>query len=134
MTEEEFQKRSGYEGNGWSKYQVMVLAQLRDQTELSKDVMEQLSEAREHRAVVDANMKNWIEQNNKRVDKLESQIEYVLNSKNGINDRLSKLEQFEEISKATKVKIGGLWALIGGVIVVIIDVIFNLLGYFSPKP
>ena len=67
-----------YDGNGWSKYQIMVLQQLEDHSELLHNLNKELIEIKQTIAVSEAELKMWRKSIMSDVETLEEQMDCVL--------------------------------------------------------
>ena len=52
-------QKNSYEGNGWSKYQIMVLQQLDDHNSVLQNLNKELVEIKQSMAVSETELKMW---------------------------------------------------------------------------
>lgn len=115
-----FNETAGYTGNGWSKYQLMVLNQLEDHTKLLTKLSEDLIQIQKRMEVDAAN--NIHEK--KHIDILKSNIYNILHDDNGINTRLKKIEQEKLVNIKANIKLKAIWSA-GGALIVFILMFFK---------
>lgn len=122
---------NGYEGNGWSKYQLMVLQQLEDHSEVLHNLNKEIVEIKQTMAVSETELKMWRTATMSDLKKIEKQIESILHEDNGINSRLNVLEINEELRNRMANKSKALWAAVGAALVCIVDLIAKSLAFFQ---
>lgn len=121
------EKRNHYEGNGWSKYQIMVLQQLEDHNEVLHNLNKEIAEIKQNLAVSDTELKIWRASAMSDIDLLESQMKNVLYEDSGLNKRISEIEKETEFKLKTNNKSRALWAALGAGAVAIVDIILKYL-------
>jgi len=120
-------------GNGWSRYQIMVLQQLTDHTKLLQALMSEINTIKQQIAITDIVSKNWRDQADRSIQELKQDVEFILEDETGINQRLKHIEDNTKIEEKSSLKIKAFWGLLGGAIVVIIDVTIRVVSLISSK-
>lgn len=118
-----------YEGNGWSKYQIMVLQQLEDHSEVLHNLNKELAEIKQAIAVSDAELKMWRKSIMSDVETLEEQMDCVLYEDKGVSGRLGELETELKYKEKTAAKNKALWAAIGAGAACVADLIIKLMQF-----
>jgi hypothetical protein len=116
-----------YDGNGWSKYQLMVLQQLDDHNKVLQNLNKEIVDMKQSNAVSEAEQKMWKKQIVELSEDTTEKLDHILYDEGGIANRLSTLEKVKEIQEQTSLKIKASWAIYGAVVVFIIDVAVKLL-------
>lgn len=117
-----------YEGNGWSKYQIMVLQQLEDHSEVLHNLNKELVEIKQNIAVSDAELKMWRKSVMADIETLEEQMDGVLYEDKGVSGRLSELETELKYKEKNLTKNKAFWAAIGAAIVCIADIVLKFMA------
>lgn len=125
--------KNNYQGNGWSQYQIMVLAQLDSHTLLLKDLMKEVADIKQRSAVSDNNDQNWRDNTDIKIRTLQGQVENILYGEKGLTTRVGTLEQNNQVTEKTTMRFKGLWAFVGGVAVVVIDIALKTIELFLKK-
>ena len=115
-----------YEGNGWSKYQLMVLQQLNDHNTLLQNLNKEIIDIKQNMAVSEAELKMWKKQIIDLSEDTTEKLDDILYDDNGISCRLSNIEKAKEIQEQASLKIKAAWAVYGAVIVFIVDALIRL--------
>lgn len=118
-------------GNGWSRYQIMVLQQLTDHTKLLQALMSEINTIKQQIAISDIISKNWRDQADKSIQELKEDVDFIMEDEGGINQRLRHIEENAKIEEKSTLKVKAFWGLLGGAIVIVMDIairIFNLIG------
>jgi len=121
---------NGYEGNGWSKYQIMVLQQLDDHNKLLQNLNKDVNEIRQTLAVSDVELKMWRAQTMSTIQALEKDMEHILYDEKGINSKLSTIERELDIEEQTRTKWKATFALYGSVVVFLLNIIIQLAAIY----
>jgi hypothetical protein len=120
-------------GSGWSKYQIMVLQQLSDHTKLLQALMSEMNSMRQQIAITDIVSKNWRDQADKVIQELKEDVEFILEDDAGINKRLKSIEENTKVEEKSSLKIKAFWGLLGGAVVVIVDIAIRLFTLIQSK-
>jgi hypothetical protein len=120
-------------GNGWSRYQIMVLQQLTDHTKLLQALMSEINTIKQQIAITDIVSKNWRDQADRSIQELKDDVEFILEDEGGINQRLKSIEDNTKIEEKSSLKIKAFWGLLGGAVVVIIDVTIRVVSLIGSK-
>jgi|688.fasta_scaffold194842_3 hypothetical protein len=132
--EDHFGRRNYDEnGNGWSRYQIMVLQQLTDHTKLLQALMSEINTIKQQIAITDIVSKNWRDQADRSIQELKDDVEFILEDEGGINQRLKSIEDNTKIEEKSSLKIKAFWGLLGGAVVVIIDVTIRVVSLIGSK-
>jgi hypothetical protein len=118
MKEDKFESynKNPYEGNGWSKYQLMVLQQLDDHNKVLQNLNKELADFRQLFAVSEAEYKLWRAQTMVTVDELSKKVTHILYDEKGIGTRTSILERDAVTDEKVKLKMKTFWALVGAIL------------------
>ena len=132
--EDHFGRRNYDEnGNGWSRYQIMVFQQLTDHTKLLQALMSEINTIKQQIAITDIVSKNWRDQADRSIQELKDDVEFILEDEGGINQRLKSIEDNTKIEEKSSLKIKAFWGLLGGAVVVIIDVTIRVVSLIGSK-
>jgi hypothetical protein len=110
-----------YEGNGWSKYQLMVLQQLEDHSRVLQNLNKELVDIKQHVAVSEAELKLWRGTTISAIESLEKKMSHVLYDDSGLNKKLSDIENALEVDENTKAKLKAIWAFYGAIAVFLVN-------------
>jgi len=133
---EDFGRRSYDEngnGNGWSRYQIMVLQQLTDHTKLLQALMSEINTIKQQIAITDIVSKNWRDQADKLIAELKDDVEYILEDEGGINQRLKHIEENTKVEEKSNLKAKAFWGILGGIAVVVIDFAIKIINVINTK-
>ena len=126
MKDEDFAK-NGYEGNGWSRYQIMVLQQLEDHTTLLQNLADKVNILESTAAVASALTENNKKIADRQIQELQDDIDYILNSETGTTSRIRVLENevklTERVTRHTKAFWGAIGAAAVGGVGIILEII-----------
>jgi hypothetical protein len=125
------EKINRYEGNGWSKYQIMVLQQLEDHSEVLHNLNKEMVEIKQAIAVSDTELKIWRQSIMKDVEALEEQMDCILYEDDGVKDKLNKMESEMFYKEKSLNRNKALWAGIGAAVVCILDLFTKFLSVFK---
>jgi hypothetical protein len=122
-----------YEGNGWSKYQIMVLQQLDDHNKLLQNMNKDITEIRQTIAVSETELKMWRAQIMSTTQELEENVDYILYDEKGLNQKLSAVERELDIEEQANTKWKASMALYGSAAMFIINAIAQIAMLFFKK-
>jgi hypothetical protein len=120
-------------GNGWSRYQIMVLQQLTDHTKLLQALMSEINTIKQQIAISDIISKNWRDQADKSIQELKEDVDFIMEDEGGINQRLRHIEENAKVEEKSTLKVKAFWGLLGGVIVVVVDFGIKLINIINTK-
>jgi hypothetical protein len=126
--------RNDYEGNGWSKYQKLVMAQLEDHTRILDKINSDNNEIKQKLALMEQSTQIWRENITTKITELRNDVDYMWNDEKGFNARIKNLEDSIKIEQQSALKFKGSWALIGGIGVIVLDLGMKALEFFLHKP
>lgn len=124
-------EKNNYEGNGWSKYQIMVLQQLDDHNKVLQNLNKELVEVKQSMAVSETELKMWRAQTMLAIEKLTEDVDEILYDEDGLNYKLRALEKTSEIEERVSVKTKAMWAVYGAIIAFLINFGLRLFEIFS---
>jgi len=129
---DEFDNKSQnrYEGNGWSKYQLLVLQQLDDHNKVLQNLNKEIVDLKQMNAVSEAELKMWRTQTMATLTEMSASVDFILYDEKGLNAKLTKLEQISAVNEQARLKIKAIWAFYGAIAVVLIDVITKIVPLF----
>lgn len=118
--------KTGYEGNGWSKYQLMVLQQLDDHNKVLQNLNKEVVDIKQTIAVAEAEQKMWKTQIMQLSQDMTDKVKHILYDDEGVAKRISTVEKFLEIEEKSTLKMKAVWALIGAAVVFIVEIISKI--------
>lgn len=124
-------EKNNYEGNGWSKYQIMVLQQLDDHNKVLQNLNKELVEVKQTMAVSETELKMWRAQTMLSIEKLTEDVDEILYDEGGLNYKLRALEKTSEIEERVSVKTKAMWAVYGAIIAFLLNFGLRLFETFS---
>lgn len=135
MKEERFESynKNPYEGNGWSKYQLMVLQQLDDHNKVLQNLNKEIVDFKQMYAVSEAEYKLWRAQVVLNAEELSKKVTHILYDEKGLGTRVSKIEREMDVEAQTDLRLKAKWALYGAVVVFIVNVGIKLIDFFILK-
>jgi hypothetical protein len=120
-----------YEGNGWSKYQMLVLQQLDDHNKLLQNMNKDINELRQATAVSDTELKMWRAQTMATIQRLDEDVEHILYDEKGLAAKLSTVERELDIEEQTRTKWKATIALYGAILMFLINIAVQIVtSYF----
>jgi len=122
-----------YEGNGWSKYQIMVLQQLEDHNRVLQNLNKEIVDIKQTIAVTAAETKHTKETTLEALESLQDKMTFILHDDAGINQRVGKIERTLDVEEKTSLKLKATWAIYGAIIVFIVDLLFKFADVFFIK-
>lgn len=108
-------ERNGYEGNGWSKYQLMVLQQLDDHNKILQNLNEELVDIKQNVAVSETELKMWRAQIMSTIERLSQDVDEILYDETGLSNKIRALEKNNEVDEKVDIKTKAIWAIVGGI-------------------
>jgi hypothetical protein len=112
---------NGYEGNGWSKYQIMVLQQLDDHNKVLQNLNKDLVELKQSIAVSETESKMWRLQTMSTVERLTKEVDLILYDESGLSNKIRDLQKTNEVEEKSDIKVKAVWAFVGAVVVFFIN-------------
>lgn len=109
-------QKNNYEGNGWSKYQILVLQQLDDHNTILQNLNKELIEIKQNIAVSETELKMWRAQTMLSIDKLTSDVDDILYDESGLSRKIQALEKTNEVEERVSIKTKAVWAFIGAIL------------------
>jgi len=119
-----------YEGNGWSKYQLLVLQTLTDHTSLIKSVHDEINELKKQAAVDSNEMSNWRKNYDSELDEFRDNCEEIKKKVESVDHRLKNIEDDKILEKRVTIRNKATWGALGGLIIVVVDIVLKALGFF----
>lgn len=129
---ENFNKKvpNQYDGNGWSKYQIMVLQQLDDHNKILQNFNKELNDLKQTIAVSDMEMKMWKIQTMKTIEEHGDWLDATLYDDDSLVNRLNHMENLLEVEQKTQSKLKAAWALYAAVAMFFVNVGLQLWEIF----
>lgn len=119
-----------YEGNGWSKYQLMVLQQLEDHNKVLQNLNKEIVDIKQSVAVSETELKMWRSQIMSSVNSLTEDVDTILYDEKGLANRVYIIEREMDVEEQTTTKIKSMWALYGAIILSILNIGAQVLQAF----
>lgn len=116
------ENRNQYEGNGWSKYQIMVLQQLDDHNKLMLNFNKELVDAKQNIAVSEAERKMWQNQISSKVEQMEEDLDNILYGDEGLKKRVEEIERGIDVTDQIKTRLKATWALYAAGLMFLVNV------------
>jgi hypothetical protein len=129
----EQQNINQYEGNGWSKYQLLVLQQLEDHHKLLENLNKDINELRQANAVSDTELKMWRSQTMITIQKLEEEVDEMLYDEKGLNSKVLTIERELNIEEQANTKWRATLALYGSIAVFLLNIIVQIITAYVKK-
>jgi uncharacterized protein (UPF0147 family) len=104
-------------GNGWSKYQIMVLQQLEDHNRVLQNLNKDIAEAKQQLAVTGAETALWRSSTISALENLERKLSHILYDDKGLNRKISDMEKHFEVEEKATSKLKAIWAFYGAIVV-----------------
>ena len=117
-----------YDGNGWSKYQLMVLQQLDDHNTVLQNLNKEITDIKQAMAVSDIELKMWRTHATSDIVNLKEDVDCILYDEKGIGYRLMDVERTLDVEQQSNNKNKATWALYGSVALVIINLAIQLIS------
>ena len=122
-----------YEGNGWSKYQIMVLQQLDDHNKVLQNMNKDINEMRQSIAVSETELKMWRAQMMALTQELEENVDHILYDERGLTQKVVTIEREMDIEEQANTKWKASMALYGSIAMFIINAIVQVAVLFMKK-
>jgi len=119
-----------YDGNGWSRYQIMVLQQLDDHNKILQNLNKELTDVKQAIAISDAEQKMWKAQIMSSITDIDEKVDDILYSDTGLAKKVSSLEKETIIEKESTSKVKAIWAFYGAIVMFIIDIAVKIFAAF----
>jgi hypothetical protein len=120
-------ERNGYEGNGWSKYQIMVLQQLDDHNKILQNLNEEIVNLKQNVAVSETELKMWRAQTMSSLERLTDEVDEILYDESGLSNKVRALEKDNEVEEKLDLKSKAMWAVVGGASMFVINIIIKFI-------
>ena len=108
-------QKNNYEGNGWSKYQIMVLQQLDDHNAVLQNLNKEIIELKQNMAVSETELKMWRAQTMLSIEKLTEEVDEILYDESGLSYKIRALEKNNEVEEKVSLKTKAMWAMLGAI-------------------
>jgi cell shape-determining protein MreC len=122
--------RNHYDGNGWSKYQIMVLQQLEDHNRVLQNLNKEIADFKQLYAVSEAEYKHWRLTAVQALESLEKKMTFVLYDEDGVSQKVAQIERDIDVDKQSSIKSKAMWAIYGAVAVFLFDAAFKVFDLF----
>lgn len=125
---------NGYEGNGWSKYQMLVLQQLKDHNAVLQNLNKEITDMKQLNAVSDAEFKMWKTKITDDVSVLLEKFEEEVQGEEGISKRVARIEREFDFNEHHEAKSKATLALYGSIAMFVLNAIIQAVAiYFKIK-
>lgn len=124
-------ERNNYEGNGWSKYQIMVLQQLDDHNKVLQNLNKEVVDIKQAMAVSETELKMWRAQTMLSIENLTQDVDVILYDEDGLNFKLRELQKTSEVDEQVTLKTKAMWAVFGTIIGFLINFGLKLFEIFT---
>lgn len=118
-------------GNGWSKYQIMVLQQLEDHNRILQNLNKDINEAKQQLAVSTAETSLWKVSTITALEKLETKLSYILYDEKGLNKKILNIERHFEVEEKATSKIKAIWAFYGAIVVFVSNLMVKAFEFIT---
>lgn len=115
-----------YDGNGWSKYQIMVLQQLDDHNKILQNFNKELNDLKQTIAVSDMELKMWKTQIMKTIEEHGDWLDATLYDDDSLVNRLNDIESALEVEQKTQTKLKAVWALYAAVFMFLVNLALQI--------
>ena len=122
-----------YEGNGWSKYQIMVLQQLEDHNRVLQNLNKEVVDIKQSMAVTTAEAKLWRDSTVNTLESLEKKMSHILYDESGVNQKVIKIQRDLDVEEQTSTRFKAIWAVYGAVAAFVINMVFHVVELFFKK-
>lgn len=119
-------ERNSYEGNGWSKYQILVLQQLDDHNKVLQNLNKEIVDIKQNIAVSETELKMWRAQIMSSVERLTEQVDDILYDESGLSYKIRNLEKTQEVDQRVEMKAKAVWAVIGAGLTLLINFLLKI--------
>lgn len=124
---------TNYQSNNWSQYQIMVLKTLEDHTKILKELSTDINSVKERLNIAEVVHQNWRSNYDKMLTLLKSEIDFNSEEIKKIDNRVKKIENDDVISEKISVKTKAFWGILGGIFVILIDIVSKLFDFIIKK-
>ena len=121
---------NSYEGNGWSKYQMLVLQQLKDHNSVLQNLNKEIIEVKQLNAVADAESKMWKIKVMSDIESLRTDVDKELYEENGLHKRLSKVERDLDLDDHLATKSKATLALYGSIAMFVLNALIQIIAIY----
>jgi len=121
---------NGYEGNGWSKYQMLVLQQLNDHNLVLQNLNKETAELKQNIAVSEAEAKIWNTQINSSLKSIQQDLDVELYEDGGFNKRISTIEREIDVEDHHNTKSKATLALYGSIVMFALNIIIQIVAVY----
>lgn len=122
---------NNYEGNGWSKYQIMVLQQLEDHNAVLQNLNKEIIDIKQTMAINASDSKHWRGSTESTLDSVNKKLGYILYDEAGVCQKVNRIEREADIDKKSTLKTKAVWAVYGAIIVFFVDVVFKFVNVLA---
>ena len=119
-------EKNNYEGNGWSKYQILVLQQLDDHNKILQNLNQELVDIKQNVAVSETELKMWRAQTMSSIERLTDEVDQILYDEAGLSNKVRALEKDNEVEEKITMKSKAIWAVVGGVLMFVVNLIIKM--------
>lgn len=112
---------NGYEGNGWSKYQIMVLQQLDDHNKVLQNLNKDLVDLKQSIAVSETESKMWRLQTMSTIERLTKEVDLILYDESGLSNKIRDLQKTNEVEERSDIKAKAVWAFVGAIVMFLVN-------------
>lgn len=126
-------QQNNHEGNGWSKYQLLVLQQLEDHNKVLQNLNKEITDIKQSIAVYEAELKMWRTQTTTNIELVKEDVDHVLYDEKGLGQRLSAIERHVDIDRQTEAEKKATKAFYGSVAMVVINALIQVIGVYLKK-
>lgn len=123
-------EKNGYEGNGWSKYQILVLQQLDDHNQVLQNLNKELVDIKQTIAVSETESKMWRTQTISTIERLSEEVDSILYDEKGLSNKIRDLQKTNEVEEKADIKAKAMWAVIGAVVMFLINAATKIAEFF----
>ena len=123
-------QKNSYEGNGWSKYQIMVLQQLDDHNSVLQNLNKELVEIKQSMAVSETELKMWRAQTMSTLERLTQDVDSILYDETGLTHKIRDLEKSNEVEENINMRTKAMWAIYGAIFAFLSNIGLRLFEVF----
>jgi hypothetical protein len=113
-----------YEGNGWSKYQLMVLQQLEDHHKVLQNLNKELIDLKQSLAVSETELKMWRTQTMVDVEDLTKNLSHILHDERGLSRKLLEVERQLNVEEQVATRTRANWAFYSAILIFFVNILF----------
>ena len=119
-----------YEGNGWSKYQLMVLQQLEDHHKVLQNLNKELIDLKQSLAVSETELKMWRTQTMVDVEDLTKNLSHILHDERGLSRKLLEVERQLNVEEQVATRTRANWAFYSAILIFFVNILFQAYEMF----